>query len=298
MSVNLQLITPPSAEPVTLAQAHSQLALDAGFTSDDAMILGLITAARQYAEKYTYRAFFNQQWVRGLDHFPYWYCANGTVNPANRTDWPYYAEFWNRITIDVPKPATLSVDSITYIDQTGAVQTLPAASYQADLISQPARIVPTSGNYWPTVLTYLPGSVKIAFTAGSYVRKYTDTLAVVGTAGVYTVTLSQASAFATGTLLFTGGLSLADANGNPVAFTNAAGVLTVAASYAGQTLTANYYGGNAPQTVQQAILLMVSHWYNNRDASDPLTLKEVPFGVHALLDCEKLEVQGYKPYDQ
>jgi hypothetical protein len=298
MSVNLQLVTPPSAEPVTLAQAHSQLTLDTGFTTDDTMILGLITAARQYAEKYTYRAFFNQQWVRTLDHFPYWYCANGTVNPANRADWPYYAEFWNRITIDVPKPATLSLDSITYIDQTGAVQTLPAASYQTDLISQPARIVPTSGNYWPTVLTYLPGSVKIAFTAGSYVQKYTDTLVVAEAAGVSTVTLSQATAFAAGTLLFTGGLSLVDATGNPVAFTDTDGVLTVAATYAGRTLTATYYGGNAPQTVQQAILLMVSHWYNSRDASDPLTLKEIPLGVHALLDCEKLEVQSYKPYDQ
>ncbi len=105
------------------------------------MIAGLITAARQYAEKYSYRAFFNQQWVRVFDHFPYWYCANGTVNPANRSDWPYYAEFWNRITIDVPKLTTLLVDSITYLDQTGTVQTLPAASYQAGIpISQPARI--------------------------------------------------------------------------------------------------------------------------------------------------------------
>ena len=297
MSVNCQLVTPPSVEPVSLAQAHSQLTLDPGFTDDDAMISGMITAARQYAEKYTYRAFFNQQWIRGLDHFPYWYSANGTVNPANRNDWPYYAEFWNRITIDVPKPSTLSVDSITYIDQTGTVQTLPVASYQVDLISKPARIVPASGNYWPTVLTYLPGSVKIAFTAGSFAQKFTDAL-VVPSAAPYTVTLSQAANFASGPLLFTGGLTLVTAAGAPVPFTNSNGVLTVAGSYQGQTLTAVYYGGNAPYTVQQAILLLVSHWYNNRDASDVLNLKEIPFGVNVLLDCEKLEVQSYKPYDQ
>ncbi len=297
MSVNLQLVSPPSVEPVSLAQAHAQLTLDTGFTNDDAMISSFITAARQYAEKYTHRAFFNQQWVRALDHFPYWYNANGTVNPANRNDWPYYAEFWSRITIDVPLPATQSVDAITYIDPTGLLQTLPAASYWVDFVSKPARIVPSQANYWPTVLTYLPGSVQIAFTAGSYVTKFTDAL-VVPSVAPYAVTLSQAANFATGPLLFTGGLTLVTAAGTPVPFTNSNGVLTVNASYAGQTLTAVYFGGTAPYTIQQAILLMVSHWYNNRDASDVLPLKEIPLGVHVLLDCEKIEVQGYKPYDQ
>lgn len=47
----LQLLTPPTAEPVSLVEAKLHLRVD--FNDDDALITSLITAARQAAETIT-----------------------------------------------------------------------------------------------------------------------------------------------------------------------------------------------------------------------------------------------------
>jgi uncharacterized phiE125 gp8 family phage protein len=225
MPLSIQLVTPPAIEPVTLDQAKQHLRVD--YSEDDSLITGLITAARQYAEKYMHRAIFNQTWTRNLDYFPLWYSQNGTVSAAYRNDWPYYADFWARITIDLPWPRTVSVTSITYVDQTGADQKLDPSAYFLDVTSMPGRIVPSQGNYWPTVMTYQPGSVKITYVAGSY----------------------------------------------------------------GDGATVN----NCPQTIVQAILMLIAHWYENREAISTLPLKNVPLGINALLDTERLRVFQYRP---
>jgi hypothetical protein len=175
MPLNLQLITEPVAEPITLYQAKLQCGFGPMQDTDRAAeeILGaqlrpFIVAARATAESYMNRAIYNQTWIRTLDHFPLWWAANGTVNPSYRKDWPYYSDFWNRITIDVPWPKTNSVKSITYVDQSNTVQTLDPSQYDVDLTSEPARIVPADGTYWPSEMTYKPGSVVVTFVAGSY----------------------------------------------------------------------------------------------------------------------------------
>ncbi|WP_433963658.1 head-tail connector protein [Tunturiibacter gelidiferens] len=224
MPLSLQLVTPPTVEPVSLQMAKSHLKVD--FPDDDLLIGAYAIAARQYCEKYTHRAFFNQTWLRTLDYFPLWWDENGTINPANRNDWPHYASFWDKITIDLPRPATVSVTSITYVDSTGAPQTLDPAQYVVDTTSIPARIVPAKGTYWPTVLTYQPGSVKITFVAGSY----------------------------------------------------------------GDGVDTN----TCPQTVVIAMLLLIGHWYENRSSSSELNLKNIPMGVNALLDTEKVQVFSYR----
>lgn len=49
-------------------------------------------------------------------------------------------------------------------------------------------------------------------------------------------------------------------------------------------VTIEYEAGAAcPTPVKQAILLLVSHLYENREASTELALKDIPFGVDALL---------------
>ena len=312
MPLSLELIRGPYVEPVTLLQAKQQCVVDPGNTADDGLLTGYIIAARRYCEANAFRAFFNQRWVRTLDHFPLWF-NDGTVNPAYRKNWPYYSDFWNRISIDIPKPSTLSLDSVTYVDQNGELQTLSPSAYYCDLTSKPARLVPSSGNYWPTTLTYAPGSVRVAFTAGSFDRKFTDELVVA--AGPYgesgTIVLSQAAQIEAGILaqasgfpvvepnatLLTSPVALADVNGNPVPFTIEGGVLTVDAANIGFTLTATYYAGTCPMEVQQASLLLVSHQYSNRDATSPVTLQDNKYGAERLLDDVRIEVQGYRPCD-
>ena len=41
--------------------------------------------------------------------------------------------------------------------------------------------------------------------------------------------------------------------------------------------------GRLPATVTQAVLLLASHWYNQREASVQGGMSDVPFGVAALL---------------
>lgn len=289
MPLSLLLITGPLLEPVSLALAKQQLRVD--FPDEDTLIQSYITAARVYAESYTQRAVFPQTWIRTLDHFPLWWSANGTVNPSYRKDWPYYSDFWNRITIDVPRPRTLSVVSITYVDMSGATQTLDPSQYVVDLTSEPARIVPASGTYWPSEMTYIPGSVKITFQCGSYQQIQQDTLTVPSTAP-YEVTLTQAASLL-------GMISLLDSSSNPVPFTNASGVLTVAASYAGQELTAQYYVPENPMNglanIVTAMLFTIGHLYEHREAVSELPLKAIPMAAASFLDFEQFDVFGYRP---
>ncbi|MGF7180391.1 head-tail connector protein [Tunturiibacter psychrotolerans] len=146
--------------------AKSHLRVD--FPDDDLLITGLITAARQYAEKRTNRAFYTQTWLRTLDFFPLYGRVDATRAPSERDNWPYGTWYWNRVTIDLPHNRVQSVTSITYYDGNGNQQTLPSDSYNVDVTSLPARITPAQGMFWPIVNNYVPGSVQITYVAGSY----------------------------------------------------------------------------------------------------------------------------------
>jgi len=62
----------------------------------------------------------------------------------------------------------VSVTSITFTDTSGDPQTLDPSSYTVDINSEPARIVHAPTTFWPYTQSYLPGSVKITYVAGSY----------------------------------------------------------------------------------------------------------------------------------
>ena len=42
-------------------------------------------------------------------------------------------------------------------------------------------------------------------------------------------------------------------------------------------------GGNLPPTLQQAVLLIAGHWYNQREAVSGVQMAEVPYTVQALI---------------
>ncbi|MGE3622973.1 MAG: head-tail connector protein [Bdellovibrionales bacterium] len=115
---SFKLLTPPAAEPVTLDEARLHMRVDA--TADDALLAGLITAARQWAENYTGRAFIAQTWQLWLDALPD--AGSGT---------PY---------ICVPRPPLLSVTSVATYDDADTATIRDAADYQADTAHEPGRI--------------------------------------------------------------------------------------------------------------------------------------------------------------
>lgn len=136
----LKQVTAPSAEPVTLAEAKLHLRVDG--TDEDDYIASLITVARITCELEARRAFITQT----FDLF--------------RECWPE-DELW------IPRPPLQSVTSLSYTDYTGNVTTLVAnTDYLVDANSEPGRILPAYGKFWPTAILQPGAAIKVRFVAG------------------------------------------------------------------------------------------------------------------------------------
>jgi uncharacterized phiE125 gp8 family phage protein len=216
MPLSYRDLTQPAAEPLTLLQAKTHLRVD--YSDDDSYITALITAARQHVERLMNRAIFNRSMLLTLDYFPW----PGWDSTTGSTAHDYFMHWYYRgLTIRLPKPATVSVESITYLANDGVtVTTIDPANYIVDTTSEPARIAPKPGYTWPYQQNYIPGQVRVTFTAGSY----------------------------------------------------------------GDGVEVN----TCPQTIIWATQLLLSHWYNHREAVSDAPLKEVPCGVAELLAGDTL----------
>jgi hypothetical protein len=276
MPLSYRELTQPAVEPITLAQAKAHLRVD--FSDDDAYITALITASRQRVEKMMNRAIFNRRMLLALDYFPW----PGWDSTTGSTAHDYFMHWYYRgLTIRLPKPATVSVESITYIANDGVtVVTIPPTNYFVDVTSEPARIAPRPGYTWPYQQNYIPGQISVTYIAGTYELLVTEPFTVPAEAP-YSYTLTQAANLVT----FAG---VTNADDDTVTCTNAAGALTFDASLAGQTLTASYTVNNCPQTIVWAMYLLMKHWYDHREAASEIPLKEIPLGVAELLAGESL----------
>lgn len=150
------LITAPQADPVSLAEAKAHLRVDVD--DENTLIAALITAARQYAEQITGRSLVNQQWLYTADSFP------GAGAGSMGVVWgAEYSQPGNAMLLE--KGPVQSIDSIKYLDMTGAQQTLAPSVYTYDLATPLARVTPRFGQVWPLALPQI-GAVQVAFTAG------------------------------------------------------------------------------------------------------------------------------------
>lgn len=151
--MGLTLKTAPSAEPVTLAEAKLHCKVDG--TDDDALITALIVAARQQAEHRTGRALVTQQWELTQDS---WIQEPDELDRlVNRRRNPYQ--------IKLHHPVLQSVQSVKYLDDNGALQTLASTEYQVVISELVGYIQPAYGKSWPACRVQ-PDSVVIAYTCG------------------------------------------------------------------------------------------------------------------------------------
>ena len=151
-----QLITGPTGEPVSLAEAKLHLRVDSGMTDDDTLIAALITAARQYAEQKTMSSFMTQTWKYVMDSFPGRYM----------TSVPWGAEYsqpGNAVLLE--KGPITAITAINYLDMASTQQTMPGTDYIADMTGPLARVTPVFGKIWPITMPQI-GSASIVFTAG------------------------------------------------------------------------------------------------------------------------------------
>lgn len=107
------VITAPSAEPITLAEA--KLHLRVNNSVEDALITALITAARQFVEGYTWRPLMTQ-----------------TIDVVFDT-------IIDR-TIMINKAPVQSVTSVKYLDLNGTEQTISSTLYVTDFFNSPCRV--------------------------------------------------------------------------------------------------------------------------------------------------------------
>lgn len=140
-----KVITPPTQESITRAEAKLHLRLDdvGGVHPDDAIIDGLITGAREYAEHYTQRSIGSQTLEMALDAFPS--CSDA---------------------IELPQGPTTGITTVTYVDTAGVTQAWSAANYTLDDYSVPARLVLAYGASWPSTRCVV-NAVKVRYVAGA-----------------------------------------------------------------------------------------------------------------------------------
>jgi len=136
-----------NGEPLSLADAKQYLGVDAGYTDEDTLIQGFITAAREYCEKFCNRTFVTSA-SRSMvfDRFPGWQHHHSHIFRLNYSP-------------------VLSVDSITYLDVNGQQQTLDPSVYVVDLNSIAPRIALASGQAWPQTINEI-NTVVVNYTAG------------------------------------------------------------------------------------------------------------------------------------
>src|SRR5580704_1265232 len=152
------LLVPPAAEPVLLADAKQQARIDT--TSDDNLVTYLITGARQWAENYTGRAFITQTWQMWLDLWPgaveLWWdgVRQGPVTGLDNVNY-----------IALPRPPLVSVSSVQYFDNTDTGTVWPSSNYFVDTVRAPGRLALRLGSTWP-VPSRLTNGIMIEYIAG------------------------------------------------------------------------------------------------------------------------------------
>lgn len=137
----VRIITPVATEPITIAEVRQHLRLPENST-EDALLMSLITTARSFCENYTRRALAEQTLEAYLDRFP----VSGVIV--------------------LPCPPLRSVIEIGYKDSTGEESILPTADYLVDADYEPGRVLPAYGTIWPVFTPYPTSPIRIRFVAG------------------------------------------------------------------------------------------------------------------------------------
>lgn len=121
--MNVEVITPPDAEPITRAEAKLHLKVEA--TAEDTLIDGLITDARQHVET-----------VTGLLLMPQ------TIKVT--------VEAWGREII-IPRAPIAAVESVTFTDADGETATLDPSAYVVRQRYGLTRLRAAASVGWPSL---------------------------------------------------------------------------------------------------------------------------------------------------
>jgi hypothetical protein len=245
---SIRAVSVPAQEPVSIGEAQDYCKVPRG--QDDALIAGLITAARTYAEACTSRSLASKDYVLTLDNFPY---GTDTLAGSGYPISSYYSRYstlWNYSQIvKLRYPPVTEVEQIVYIGTDGSPHNLfPGVDFLVDYSGEDCRLFPLPGATWPTCL-YVPNAVAVYFTAG-YDPDLTKVITIEATDPAGSPPVSPA---------------LPDPPRQQASITLAIGI---------------------PETARTAIMILVAHWYFQREPIVAGSVGTVPMHVDALLASE------------
>jgi uncharacterized phiE125 gp8 family phage protein len=146
--MGLIAITQPTEEPLTLDECRTHLRVQpyevdsdgVGTHPDDALIMAMQAAAREYCEAFTGLSLAQKTYELALDAFP-------------------------SEEIEIPTMPVVEIVSVTYVDANGTVQTIDPADYTLDAHQKPSWLLPTIEVDWPVAGEFV-NAVKIRYVAG------------------------------------------------------------------------------------------------------------------------------------
>ncbi len=163
MRTGLLLVTGPTVEPITTANAKAWLRVDS--SSDDTLIDALVATARRHVENYTGKALISQTWAYWLDRFP----PGGGATPwwdgvrQGAVSSLYQSEARH---IEIPKGPVSALTSVSTFDLDDVETALSASTdYRLDDSGEIQRVVLRDGAVWPTELRESK-AIKVLFVAG------------------------------------------------------------------------------------------------------------------------------------
>lgn len=140
---SVRRLTQPAVEPVSLAEAKSQLRVDT--TAEDAYITTLIKVAREWVEEYLDRSLVYTQWQVKADRWP--------------------------VEFELPRPPAATAGThtavvLTYESIDGTTKTVPAADYRVDRDATPAVVRNLYTGTWPSDVLFDANAITLTFWAG------------------------------------------------------------------------------------------------------------------------------------
>jgi hypothetical protein len=176
----LRIVTPPVLEPVTTAEAKSQLRLETGL--DDSYVASLIKSARQHVERTAWRGIMQQTLelilpgFRGEDRLeltPEWSSRSADeVTWLSEAVYSSYSSYRFRPYLELAGGhlATAPAIAVTYLDPAGAPTVWPSAQYVIENQANDRQLGRlwlnhAGGFQWPTTLARFD-AVKVQYVVG------------------------------------------------------------------------------------------------------------------------------------
>ena len=131
----IQVVAPPTTEPLTLSEVKNHLRIDGNY--DDALLSSCITSARMFFESQCEISIASQELLLALDSFD--------------------------DIIYLPRGPVQSVEDISYSDLKNIERSMD--DWIEDFVSNPARITPAFGQSWPDTAEVV-NAVTVSYTAG------------------------------------------------------------------------------------------------------------------------------------